>query len=101
MSFLYDLDLDTMTLILTRGLGMVKMYWFTKNEVSMEWVKNLQPEQTYTQTNMTENITYPHTRVVNIHVNQAYLIKNKNCTKEVRCCEISPIRELFVKVQNF
>ena len=61
-----------MTLILKLDLGMVNIYLHTKNEVSMSRVQKLQPEQTETQTDtqthrhtdMTENITYLHTRVV-------------------------------------
>ena len=33
--FSYDLDLDPMTLILKLDLDIIKMYWHTKNEVSM------------------------------------------------------------------
>ena len=57
-----------MTLILKLDLDMVKMYLHTKNEVSMSRVQKSWLEQTETQTDrhtdMTKNITYPHTRVV-------------------------------------
>ena len=58
-----------MTLILKLDLDMVKMYLHTKNEVSMSsgskviaWTDR--NRQTHRQTDMTENITYLHTRVV-------------------------------------
>ena len=56
-----------MTLILRPDLDMVKMYLHTKNEVSMSkgpeviaWTDR----NTDRHTDMTENITYPHTRLV-------------------------------------
>ena len=61
-----------MTLIIKLDLDMVKMYLHTKNEVSMSrgskvivWTDR--NTDTHTQTDMTENITYPHTRVVKKH----------------------------------
>ena len=71
--FSYDLDLDPMTLILKLDLDMVKMYLHTKNEVSMsrgskEQTETQKDRKTHRQTDMTENITYPHTRVVTMLV---------------------------------
>ena len=70
--FSYDLDLDPMNLILKLDLDMVKMYLHTKNEVSMSRGSKQTETQTDTQTDRqtdrhtytTENITYPHTRIV-------------------------------------
>ena len=55
----------TLTLIsdLKIDLDMVKMYLYTKNEVSM-WSGSKVMAWTDRQTDMTENIIYPHTRVV-------------------------------------
>ena len=51
-----------MTLILKIDLDMVKMYLYIKNEVSM-WrdLKVIVWTYGHTQTDMIENITYPHT----------------------------------------
>ena len=46
-----------MTLILKLDLDMVKMYLYAKNEVSM-WSSS--KVVAWTQTDMTENITYPY-----------------------------------------
>ena len=58
-----------MTLILKLDLEMVKMYLHTKNEVSMSSSSKViawpdKQRQTHRHTDMTENVTYPHTRVV-------------------------------------
>ena len=58
-----------MTLILKLDLDMVKMYLHTKNEVSMSRGSKViviacTDRQTDRHTDMTKNITYPHTRVV-------------------------------------
>ena len=66
-----------MTLILKLDLDMINVYLHTKNEVSLSsgskvialTDRNTQTDrqtdtQTDRQTHMTENITYPHTRVV-------------------------------------
>ena len=80
-----------MTLILNLDLDMVKMYLYTKNEVSMwrgskviawtdihteSWTEGWTDRQTNGQTDMTENITYPHTRVVKIKYPQ---LKHNAC----------------------
>ena len=63
--FSYDLDLDPITLILKLDLDMVKMYLYTKNEVYVKQFKSYSlNRQTHRHTEMTENIAYPHTRVV-------------------------------------
>ena len=72
-----------MTLIINLDLDMVRMYLHTKNEVSMlssskvivctdrqtdtqtdRHTHTQTDRQTHRQTDTTENITYPHTRVV-------------------------------------
>ena len=56
-----------MTFILTFDLDMFKMYLHAKIEVSMSSGSKViawTDRNTDTQTDMTENITYPHTRVV-------------------------------------
>ena len=55
-----------MTLKLKLDLDIVKMYLYTKNEVSMSRCSDRNTDR---HTDMTENITYPHTRVVNIGLN--------------------------------
>ena len=59
----------TLTLILKLDLDMVNMYLHTKNEVPM-WngskVIVWTDTQMNRQTDTTENITYPHSRVVNM-----------------------------------
>ena len=56
-----------MTLILKLDLDMVKMYLYTKYEVpSFSGSKVI--AWTDTQTDSTEIITYPHTRMVNMHI---------------------------------
>ena len=65
--FSYDLDLDLMTLILKLDLDMVKMYLHTKNEVSMLRGSTQTHRQTDTQTDMTENITYPRVVIIVSH----------------------------------
>ena len=61
--FSYDLDPDPMTLITKLDLDMVKTYLHTKNEVF--YVKGFKSYSlNIQQTDMTENITYSHTRVV-------------------------------------
>ena len=55
-----------MTLILKLDLDMVKTYLHTKNEVSMWWGSKVivwTDRNIYRHTDMTENITYPHTHV--------------------------------------
>ena len=52
--FSNDLDFDPITLTLKLDLDMVKIYLYTKHEVQ--------------QTDRSENITYLHLRVVNIHL---------------------------------
>ena len=49
-----------MTLILKLDLDMVKTYLYTKNEVKRLKIYSLN-RQKHTHTDMTENITYPHT----------------------------------------
>ena len=61
-----------MTLILKLDLDMVKMYLHTENEVSRGQGVSEKTE-TDRQTDMTENITYSHTQVVNISVKCARL----------------------------
>ena len=57
--FLFDHDLDRMTLILKLDLDMVKMYLYTKNEVhSYKYTT----KQTGTETEQAEINTYPNTR---------------------------------------
>ena len=57
-----------MTLILKLNLDMVEMYLHTKKKFLCQETQKLYPEQTETQTDthtdMTENITYPDTRVL-------------------------------------
>ena len=59
-----------MTLIFKPDLDMVKMYQYTKTKVShvkgfkSYSLKRQTHRHTDKQTDMTENITYPHTRVV-------------------------------------
>ena len=57
-----------MTLILKLDLDMVKMYLHTKNEVSMSRGSKVKAwtDRHTDRHDMTENITYPHTRVVTI-----------------------------------
>ena len=61
-----------MTLKLKFDLDIVKMYLYTKNEVSMSRGSKViarADRNTDRHTEMTENITYPHTWVVNIGLN--------------------------------
>ena len=71
MFYSFDLDLDPMTLILKIDLDMVKMYLHTKNEVPsysgskvIAWTDRQTDGQTHRQTDSSEIITYPHTRMV-------------------------------------
>ena len=67
VSFLFDLDLNPMTLILKPDLDMIKMYLYTKNDVpsfSSSKVIAWTDTQTDRQTDLTEIITYPQTRMV-------------------------------------
>ena len=60
----FDLDLDPMTLILKFDLDMVKMFLYTKYEVtsySSSKVIAWTDTQIDTQTDLCEIITYPHT----------------------------------------
>ena len=70
-----------MTLLLKLDLDIVKMYLYTKNEVSMgsgskviAWTDTYSDRHTEThrhrQTDVTENISYPHMRVVIIRNEQ-------------------------------
>ena len=63
-----DLELDPMTLVLKLDLDMVKMYQYTKNEVSMSRHSKVIAQtdrQTDTHTDRQyENITFPHSRPV-------------------------------------
>ena len=92
-----------MTLILKIDLDMVKMYLHTKNEVSMSrgskviaWTdRNTDTQtdrQTDRETDTTENITYPHTRVITMeNIDKAYhtlVFINKICQK------LSPIWQI-------
>ena len=63
MFYSFDLDLDPMTLVLKLDLDMVKMYLHTKNKVpSYSGSKVI--AWTDRQTDSSEIITYPHTRMV-------------------------------------
>ena len=64
--YFFSDDLDQMTLILKLDLYMVKMYLHAKNESSKVIARTGRNtvRQTHRQTDMTENITYPYTRVV-------------------------------------
>ena len=56
-----------MTLILKIDLDVVKMYLHTKNKIFMWSISKViawTDRHTYTQEDMSENITYPHTQVV-------------------------------------
>ena len=67
MFYSFDLDLDPMTLVLELDLDMVKMYLHTKNEVpsySGSKVIAWTDRHTDTHTDSSENITYPHMRMV-------------------------------------
>ena len=67
----FDLDLDLMTLILKFHLAMVKMYLYTENEIpSHSGSKVIAQTDRHTdrQTDLTEFITYPHTRMIKIGV---------------------------------
>ena len=58
----FDLDLDTMTLVLKHNLDIVKMYVYTKNEAPT--FNGSKVTDSYKQTDSTKIITYPHTRMV-------------------------------------
>ena len=65
MSFSFDLDLDLDPVTLILKLDMVMMYLYTENEVpSFGASKVIASTDRQTQTNSTEIITYPHTRMV-------------------------------------
>jgi len=56
------------TLILDLDLHILKMYRHTKNEISVSLLCNLRAQigQTDTQTDGTENMTTPHSRLVKL-----------------------------------
>jgi len=62
-----DLDLESMTLIYKRDLNILKMHPHTKNELSIGQEHCRQTDRhTDTQTDATDNITTPYSRVVTI-----------------------------------
>ena len=71
-----------MTLILKLDLDMVKTYLYAKNKVPMwsgskviAWTDRHRDKQMDRQTDMTENITYPHSRVVKIVISAVKVLK--------------------------
>ena len=90
-----------MTLILKLDLGMVKVYLHTKIEVSrargskvIAWTDRNTDRQTDRQTDKTENITYPHTRVVKIQGQERFL-------QEITCRTVTEFKSVeFIFAEN-